>query len=133
WLDGLYMAQPFRCAYSSLVSQPAIFTDVAQQFGHVHAAMRDAASGLYYHGWDESRTERWSNPQTGCSPCFWGRAMGWFVMALVDCLDLMSSAKQAARDQLTGMLLETSEALLKVRSTGGLWFQVLDQGTRAGN
>jgi unsaturated rhamnogalacturonyl hydrolase len=128
WLDGLYMAQPFRCAYANLTSQPEIFEDVARQFRHVHEVMRDSASGLYYHGWDESHAERWSNPQTGCSPCFWGRAMGWYMMALVDSLELMSDSHT-----MSEALRETSDALLKVRSAGGLWFQVLDQGSRAGN
>jgi len=136
WLDGLYMAQPFLCAYANLVEDPEIFVDVAQQFGYVHEAMRDFESGLYYHGWDESRTERWSNPQTGCSPCFWGRAMGWFAMALVDCLELMSGPHDstvAIHSFIGEQLRETSDALLRVRSADGLWFQVLDQGTRAGN
>ncbi|HEU4624040.1 MAG TPA: glycoside hydrolase family 88 protein [Steroidobacteraceae bacterium] len=130
WLDGLYMAQPFRCAYAQLAARPEIFDDVRRQFAHVREAMRDANTGLYYHGWDESRTERWSNPETGCSPCFWGRAMGWFVMALVDCCELSAAASPATHAMLAEMLRETSEALLRVRSTRGLWYQVLDQGCR---
>ena len=63
WLDGLYMAQPFRCAYASSRASPEILDDVTQQFAHVRAMMRDTTSGLYYHGWDESRSERWSNPR----------------------------------------------------------------------
>jgi unsaturated rhamnogalacturonyl hydrolase len=133
WLDGLYMAQPFRCAYATLAARPEIFDDVARQFARVREVMRDAKTGLYYHGWDESRSEQWSNPQTGCSPCFWGRAMGWFMMAFVDCIDLMNEAPLASREVLTEMLRETSDALLRVRSPSGLWFQVLDQGARAGN
>jgi unsaturated rhamnogalacturonyl hydrolase len=133
WLDGLYMAQPFRCAYATLADQHAIFNDVRSQFAHVRHVMRDGASGLYYHGWDESRSERWSNPQTGCSPCFWGRAMGWFMMALVDCCELSATASRPVYELLTDILRDTSDALMRVRSARGLWYQVLDQGTRAGN
>jgi unsaturated rhamnogalacturonyl hydrolase len=129
WLDGLYMAQPFRCAYAQLANRPEIFDDVTRQFAHVHQTMRDANSGLYYHGWDESRTERWSNPETGCSPCFWGRAMGWFMMALVDCCELTAKASPPTHAMLAEILRETSDALMRVRSTRGLWYQVLDRGS----
>ena len=94
--------------------------------------MRDPTTGLYYHGWDESRSERWSNPTTGCSPCFWGRAMGWYLMALVDCWELTAPDEKISRPLAT-TLQETSDALMRVRSPRGLWFQVLDQGSRAGN
>ena len=141
WLDGLYMAQPFRCAYAALAGQTEIFNDVTSQFAHVQRTMQDAATGLYYHGWDESRAERWSNANTGCSPCFWGRAMGWFMMALVDCLEISTDAARAPPPAvyqtttrlLTHMLRNASDALLRVRSSRGLWFQVLDQAMRASN
>jgi len=133
WLDGLYMAQPFRCAYAALTNRPEILDDMLRQFAHVHEVMREGETGLYYHGWDESRLERWSNPATGCSPCFWGRAMGWYAMALVDCAELTAEGTANAQRPLVTLLRETSEALMRVRSPRGLWFQVLDQGSRAGN
>jgi unsaturated rhamnogalacturonyl hydrolase len=129
WLDGLYMAQPFRCAYAKLTSRSEIINDVLAQFRHVHTTMRDERSGLYYHGWDETRAERWSNPRTGCSPCFWARAMGWYSMALVDCIELLPHG----RDELVTELRDVSDALLRVQSANHLWYQVLDQGARAGN
>jgi unsaturated rhamnogalacturonyl hydrolase len=130
WLDGLYMAQPFRCAYAPLAERPDIFDDVTRQFAHVRRTMRDASTGLYYHGWDDSRAERWSNRETGCSPCFWGRAMGWFMMALVDCCELTAAASPGTHAFLAGVLRDTSDALMRVRGTRGLWYQVLDQGSR---
>jgi len=132
WLDGLYMAQPFRCAYTALTGRPEILDDVLRQFAHVRAVMRDGETGLYYHGWDESRHERWSNPATGCSPCFWGRAMGWYLMALIDCAELTAEHANV-QGPLGKLLQETCDALMRVRSPRGLWFQVLDQGARAGN
>lgn len=136
WLDGLYMAQPFQIEYACVADRPELIEDTRRQFAHVRAAMRDRATGLYYHGWDERRLERWSNPRTGCSPCFWGRAMGWYLMALVDCLEALRAADAAAADAralLVQCLQEAAEALLAVRSPGGLWYQVLDQGKRARN
>ncbi len=48
---------------------------------------RDAKTGLLYHAWDESKQQKWANKETGASPHFWARAMGWYSDALVDALD----------------------------------------------
>lgn len=141
WLDGLYMAQPFQLAYAALMSSASgaqserreLAEDTVRQFAHVARVLRDPETGLCYHGWDETRKERWANPRTGCSPCFWGRAMGWYVMALADCLEfrdvLGSEGVRALGDQLRDAL----EALLRVRSEAGLWYQVLDRADEGGN
>ena len=50
---------------------------------------RDETTGLLTHGWDESREQKWSDPKTGRSPAFWGRAMGWYAMGLVETLDFI--------------------------------------------
>lgn len=126
WLDGLYMAQPMRCLAARLLERPALVADVLNQFTVVYEHMRDPRSGLLYHGWDESRSERWSDPKTGLSENFWARAMGWYVMALVDCLQALGRDALAA-PTLTAMLQDAAQALLRVRSPDGLWYQVLDK------
>lgn len=131
WLDGLYMAQPFRVLHARVHRRDDIIDDVVAQFRFVDATLRDAASGLLYHGWDESRAERWSNPETGCSPNFWARAMGWYVMALVDCIDAL--AGDARADVLAAQLRDASAALLRVRTANDLWLQVLDRPDVSGN
>src|SRR6476620_2176189 len=87
WLDGLYMGEPFYTEYSATFNDQAAFSDIANQFIYMERNDRDDKTGLLYHGWDESRKQRWSNPETGLSPQFWGRAIGWYAMALVDTLD----------------------------------------------
>ncbi|HZF15067.1 MAG TPA: glycoside hydrolase family 88 protein [Steroidobacteraceae bacterium] len=129
WLDGLYMAQPFRCAYAALADRPGIRADVLAQFAAVEHFMRDPATGLYYHGWDESRAERWSDPATGCSPNFWGRSLGWYMMALVDCVELLAGDAEPLASQLRSL----AHALLKIRGSAGLWWQVPDQPGRERN
>jgi unsaturated rhamnogalacturonyl hydrolase len=127
WLDGLYMAQPFQLAYATLRRKPDIAADTARQFSHVRATMRDANTGLYFHGWDESRTQKWANAETGCSPHVWGRAMGWFVMALIDCLDLEDILDNKDANNMSTMLRDALSALDRVRlPAGGGWLQVLD-------
>jgi len=130
------MAQPFQIAYAQLAGQPSLIEDSLRQFANVRATMRDPGTGLYFHGWDESRHERWSNPRTGCSENFWGRAMGWFLMSLVDSLELLERAQGSQGTQaepLAGMLTDAVRALLRVRSPRGLWYQVLDEAGRERN
>jgi unsaturated rhamnogalacturonyl hydrolase len=133
WLDGLYMAQPFQLAYAALSERRDLADDTLRQFAHVPRVLRDQKTGLCYHGWDESRSERWSNPETGCSPCFWGRAMGWYVMALADCLEFRGILGSDGTSTLGDQLQQATEALLRVRSESGLWYQVLDRGEGGGN
>ena len=87
WLDGLYMAEPFYAQYASMFGEDSDFNDVGNQFIFIEKHARDSATGLLFHGWDESKEQRWSNPSTGQSSSFWGRAMGWYGMGLVDALD----------------------------------------------
>ncbi|MET0650612.1 MAG: glycoside hydrolase family 88 protein, partial [Pyrinomonadaceae bacterium] len=87
WLDGLYMGEPFYAEYAATFGETEAFDDIAKQFILMEKHSRDAKTGLLYHGWDESRQQRWADKTTGRSPHFWGRAMGWYAMALVDTLE----------------------------------------------
>ena len=87
WLDGLYMGEPFYAEYAATFGETEAFEDIARQFTLMETHSRDAKTGLLYHGWDESRQQRWADKATGRSPHFWGRAMGWYAMALVDTLE----------------------------------------------
>lgn len=133
WLDGLYMAQPLVTAYAVEIGYRAAWGDVVRQFMVVRDHLRDAGTGLYYHGWDESRQERWADPVTGCSSQFWGRAMGWFMMAMVDCIELSAPFDGPERAALIAQFQDAAIALMAVRSPRGLWWQVLDRGGEAGN
>jgi len=133
WLDGLYMAEPFYTRYAEMFDETKIFDDVAKQFLLIEKSLKDEKSGLYYHGWDESKKQKWADPVTGRSTSYWGRAMGWFMMALVDVLDYFP-ADHPNRNDLVKILQNLSECLLKYRDDKtGLWYLVVDQGNREGN
>jgi unsaturated rhamnogalacturonyl hydrolase len=127
------MAQPFQVALSRLRSDAALARDTARQFHHVRAVLRDAKTGLYRHGWDESGEQRWADPATKQSAHAWGRAMGWFAMALVDCLDMADAFASDDRAMMTDLLRDAATGLLATRSPGGFWQQVLDAREREGN
>ncbi|HZM98228.1 MAG TPA: glycoside hydrolase family 88 protein [Pyrinomonadaceae bacterium] len=133
WLDGLYMGEPFYAEYAVTFNEPAAFDDIAKQFILMERHSRDDKTGLLYHGWDESKQQRWANPQTGRSPNFWGRAMGWYAMALVDTLDYFPE-KHKQRAELVAILNRLAQAVARYQEPrSGLWYQVLDKGTAKGN
>ncbi|MCA1557960.1 MAG: glycoside hydrolase family 88 protein, partial [Acidobacteria bacterium] len=133
WLDGLYMGQPFYAEYAATFNEPTAFDDIAKQFVLMEMRARDAKTGLLYHGWDESRKQRWADSQTGRSPNFWGRAMGWYAMALVDTLDYFPK-DHPQRGALLMILNRLAKAVEKYQDPkSGLWYQVLDKGGAEGN
>ena len=133
WLDGIYMASPFYAEFASRFDEPEAFDDVAHQTIAIEEHTRDPESGLLYHAWDESRSQKWADPETGCSPNFWGRAMGWYAMAIVDVLDYLP-VDHAQRAQIIAILQATMDAVARVQDPiTGVWYQVLDQGDRPGN
>jgi unsaturated rhamnogalacturonyl hydrolase len=133
WLDGLYMGEPFYAEYSMLTKDDTAFNDIAKQFILMEKHARDEKTGLLYHAWDESKEQKWSDKQTGKSPNFWGRSMGWYAMALVDVLDYLP-VNHSKRKDLISILNRLSTAVLKVQDPAtGLWYQVLDKPTYKGN
>ena len=131
WLDGVYMASPFLAEYAVAFGEPADHRDVVRQITLAFVHTRDPRTGLLYHGVDESRTQAWADARTGCSRSFWARAIGWYAMALVDVLDLLTD--DAQRSTVIGILRQTADAIVRVQDRSGLWWQVMDQGERAGN
>jgi unsaturated rhamnogalacturonyl hydrolase len=134
WLDGLYMAAPFYAEYARLFYESTTsFDDVARQIRVIAAHTYDPASGLFYHGWDENKEQVWANKATGTSANFWGRAIGWYGMALVDVLDYFPK-EHPARPEIIAILQELCAGVVKHQDPqSGLWYQVVDQGGRKGN
>ncbi|QMU31431.1 glycoside hydrolase family 88 protein [Adhaeribacter radiodurans] len=133
WLDGLYMGQPFYAEYAATFNQPEAFDDIAKQFVYMENHARDKNTGLLYHGWDESKEQKWANKNTGLSPHFWGRAMGWYGMGLVDVLEYFPG-KHPRRKELLQILERFATAVEKVQdSKSGVWYQILDKPTGKGN
>ncbi len=127
WLDGLYMGQPFYAEYARLFHEDSAFNDIANQFILMEKHAIDKKTGLLYHGWDESKEQKWANKTTGQSPNFWGRSLGWYGMALVDVLDQFP-ANHPKREELIAILHRFAIAVRKVQdSKTGLWFDVPDK------
>jgi unsaturated rhamnogalacturonyl hydrolase len=130
WLDGLYMAAPFYAEYTAKYGNPGDFDDVVRQFVLMESKARNGETGLLYHAWDESRKQLWANPDSGCSPHFWGRDLGWYCMALTDTLDYIPQDNVKHQDDLKAIARRLIVPLLKYQDKkSGLWYQVLDRGS----
>jgi unsaturated rhamnogalacturonyl hydrolase len=145
WLDGLYMAQPFACGYAKMFNEPSFYDIAGYQCTLIathtqHSQIYGSGTGLLYHGWDSSALETppltpkgWAHPTYYHSPEYWGRAIGWYAMALVDCLDIMP-ADDPCRPQMLTILSDLAEALDTYQdATTGLWYQVVDKAGYSGN
>ena len=133
WLDGLYMGAPFYARFAMEYNEREAFTDIINQFKLINKHSFDQKTGLNFHGWDESKAQKWANPITGCSPHVWGRAMGWFAMALVDVLDFIP-AEHPERKDILAILQQVAKGIKQNQDKkSGLWYQVMDQAHREGN
>lgn len=137
WLDGLYMGEPFYAEYSAKYLNDseisANFDDIALQFRVAYDKCYDPATGLLRHAWDESRSMFWANPETGQSDHAWGRALGWYMMALVDVLDWVPE-NHPAGTELKNILCTLLDKLQEYDDPAtGMWYQVLDCPGREGN
>lgn len=132
WLDGLYMAQPFYAEYSAITNDTKAFDDITNQLVYMENHSRDAKTGLLYHGWDESKEQKWADKTSGRSPHVWARAMGWYGMALVDALEYFP-AEHAGRKKLIDILNRYAEAVSKVQQPSGLWYDIIDVPNGKGN
>lgn len=133
WLDGLYMAAPFYAEYVKNFGNPSDFDDITNQFLLIEKYLLDEETGLYYHGWDESKSIFWADPGTGRSKNFWGRGMGWFYMAFVDVLDFLPEDHKD-REKIIDMYKNLTDALIRFQDEEtGLWYQVVNMPDREGN
>jgi len=133
WLDGLYMAEPFYAQYAKVFGEQDDYTDITKQFILMAKHGMDPKTSLYYHGWDFAKTQKWANPGTGNSPTFWGRAMGWYMMGIVDVLDYLPR-DNPQRQKLISIFRKLSAALLKLQDKKTyMWYQVVDKPGEEGN
>ncbi len=133
WLDGLYMGAPFYSEYSKMFNQSKDFDDITHQFELIYEKTKDAKTGLLYHAWDESKEQKWANKETGLSEHFWGRAIGWYMMALVDVLDFIPQ-NHPKRKMLISHLTQLSEVMMNFRDQKSkVWYQIINLPDRAPN
>jgi len=133
WLDGIFMASPYLAQYGTAFGDTSLFSDVISQVNLITCKTYNPATGLYYHGWDENREQRWADKESGCSPNFWASSIGWYAAAMVDILDYLPENIEG-RDSIVSIVNNLASTLVKYQDKDtGVWYQVIDQGNREGN
>lgn len=132
WLDSLYMACPLCAAYGKAYGQPRYIDKALLQVELMRKHCRDTETGLWYHAWDMRKEASWADKESGHSSEFWGRAIGWVLIAMLDILDSLEPHTDA-HERLCGYIKELSEALCRYQSPQGRWYQLVNKGDRPGN
>lgn len=133
WLDGIYMASPFMAEFAKVFAAPEYYDEAARQILLIEQHTRNPETGLLHHAWDESREQRWCDRETGRSFHVWGRAVGWYAMAVVDALEHYP-VDHPKRGQLMGIFERMANAIAHVQDEeSGLWYQVMNYNGRKGN
>ncbi|MBB6637114.1 glycoside hydrolase family 88/105 protein [Cohnella thailandensis] len=133
WLDGLYMAGPIAVMYGKEFGESKYFDLMAYQAILMEKHTKDPKTGLLYHGWDETKEAAWADPATGLAPEFWGRAIGWYPVALLEMFEYMPE-NHKDKAKLVEILQDLLIALPKFQDEAtGLWYQVVDKGDRPDN
>ena len=137
WLDGIFMGLPFRCLTASTQLKPKdaikIYDDAVNQLKITYERTLDPNTGLNRHAYDETRAAFWSNQETGLSQHCWGRAQGWYSMALIEVLDALPE-DYSRRGEVLDLLQKDLDAVIKWQDQeSGTWYQVMDAPGREGN
>lgn len=128
WLDGLYMAQPFYMAYETNFNNKENYRDIINQFENTRKFLFNDDKQLYYHGYDEARIQPWADKETGLSKNFWLRAMGWYLMALIDTMDEMSEEIFEQYKTLESLFKECISGILQYQDEESkLFYQLIDR------
>ena len=137
WLDGIFMGLPFRCLTASTQLKPKdaikIYDDAVNQLKITYERTLDPQTGLNRHAYDETRDAFWSDKETGLSQHCWGRAQGWYSMALIEVLDALPE-DFSRRGEVLELLQKDLDAVIKWQDQEtGAWYQVMDEPGREGN
>ena len=133
WLDGLYMALPYYMEYEVLYDNSENINDIYRQFFNVYDKMRDKNTGLYYHGYDSTKSIFWANKETGLSQNFWLRSLGWYSMALLDTLNKADDKGSQNWNKLKEIFVQLCDSMLAFQDETGMWWQVPNYPNKGAN
>lgn len=132
WLDGLYMGGPFMTEYGAKFNRPDLIDEATRQVELMHKKMRVKKTGLWRHAYDPEHAQPWADRQTGLSPEYWGRSMGWVPVAILNELDYMPS-NHPERTTLEGIVSNLLISLCEYQDEDGRWWQIVDKVGVEGN
>ena len=130
WLDGIFMGLPFYCNYAVQTMKPKkaekYLNDAVDQIIKTDLRTYDEKTQLWKHAWDETHEQFWADKENGKSQHTWARALGWYVMAMTECLDAMPE-NYARRDEVIKLLNKAMASVVKYQDKAtGVWYDVMD-------
>ena len=130
WLDGIFMGLPFYCNYAVQNLKPKkakkILDDAVDQMIKTDYRTYDEKTQLWKHAWDETHEQFWADKENGKSQHTWARALGWYVMAMTECLEAMPE-DYARRGEVISLLNKAMESVVKYQDKKtGVWYDVMD-------
>ena len=130
WLDGIFMGLPFYCQYAAQNLKPKkakkIWDDAVDQMVKTDMRTYDEKTQLWKHAWDETHQQFWANKEDGKSQHTWARALGWYVMAMTECLDAMPE-DYTRRGEVIQLLNKAMASVVKYQDKKtGVWYDVMD-------
>jgi rhamnogalacturonyl hydrolase YesR len=159
WLDGIFMGIPYWTLAGPQIgsSQKSdwgtnatkFFDDAVRQMQVTDSTTFVPTTGLWCHAWDYTKTKTWadcsnlslnyphitaettSGNNTGRSLHTWGRALGWYAMAIMETMDNITAvdANYAKLNDMKALFKKVMDAVISYRDeTSGVWYCVLDVG-----
>lgn len=143
WCDGMYMGPALLAQIvkyngntNNLSKTESDWDILARQFTISWKQLYNESTGLLYHGFTANPGDNASKDWTGItaggttyhSASFWGRANSWYLMALVDVLEVMPKENNNYAT-LKGYLDKLAVGIANHQDkTTGCWYQLLDKG-----
>jgi len=133
WVDGVFMGQIFLARYGkSIGNSEYAFKEVISQILNI-AKVCQKDNGLLLHAWNENKTTKWANPETGSSPEVWSEGMGWYAVLMADIFDFLPE-NQPEKTELLNILKKMCTGLKENQDKQtGMWCQVVDKCGEPGN
>ena len=121
WDDTLFMTVLFLANMGRIEGKPEYIQEAQYQF-LLHAKyLADPNTGLWYHGWTFNGNHNFAG-------AFWGRGNCWVTIAIPEFLQMVP-CEESVKQQLTQVLLNQVQSLVKYQNENGMWHTLIDDAT----
>ena len=117
WADDLFMSVPFLVRFGRLTGDERYFDEAVKQIIGFDKYLYDAQTGLYYHGWNDTKKEY--------AGLLWGRANGWMAWAISEALSNIPK-EHPQYQTILDIHRRQLETIANYQDGDGMWHQLLN-------